>query len=322
MSDMENISKTPRTVIMCPPAFYEIPAIENSSMDPDDQPEPARAWKQWVAIRNLYTKLGLTVYDMEPEPRFWDMIFTANGAWGASRARLGDAEYVLSNYRQPIRRGEKEFFKKILKSLGKNVFELPDNVFFEGQGDAIALNGYLLLGHGSRSSPEVGEYLRRMLLPTRPVVYLKLAMRDKFYHLDTCLMSLRGTEKEGVIYYPAAFNDEGNEKIQNLYKVEKLKVHSSLADEFVCNSAFVDDTFLLNVSFGNYSEESFELSALGRPIEDKNTDVRFKELVRYQPEYFSVIYFVEKLGYKVIPVYTSEFKKSGAGVRCLTLFVD
>ncbi|MEX0869982.1 MAG: hypothetical protein WDZ39_00960, partial [Candidatus Spechtbacterales bacterium] len=92
---------TPPRVLMCPPASYGIPAMENVRMDPDTQPNMARAWSQWIAIYNLYTRLGLEVHLLDPAPRFWSMVFAANGAWGKINSTTGKREAVLSNYRLP-----------------------------------------------------------------------------------------------------------------------------------------------------------------------------------------------------------------------------
>ena len=133
---------TPTRVLMCPPTYYEIPAEENPHMDVNEQPDKHKAWLQWMVIRNSYQRFGLDVYEMEPVPRYWDMIFTANGAWGRDR------ELVVANFRWPIRQDEKRFFKNWLKRLGCTVFELPQGIFFEGQGDVITLSDTYLFGAG------------------------------------------------------------------------------------------------------------------------------------------------------------------------------
>lgn len=304
----------PTRVLMCPPDHYEIPAIENPHMNVDQQPDKNKAARQWAVIRNSYQRLGLNVFEMDAQPRFWDMIFTANGAWGRNR------EMVLANFRQPIRRAESVHFKSWLERLECTVLELPPDVFFEGQGDVISLHNTFLFGAGVRSSPEAREYVRRLLSLDRPITPLDLVNPD-FYHLDTCCMSLRGTDTEGLVYYPEAFSDTSQQLLKELDVEKKFEVSEALAQCFVCNSVFISNTVLLNVPFADYSDDAFELSARGELME-ADEDPRFREMIQHQPDYADLITFLRELGYSILPVYTSEYLLSGAGVRCLTLFLD
>lgn len=295
---------------MCPPTYYEIPAIENPSMNVDEQPDMHKKWLQWVAVANLYQSLGVNVYQIEPQQNMWDLVFTANGAWG----RYG--RFVLSNFRQPIRRPEKPHHRRWLKRLGYAVFELPEHVFFEGQGDAITLKDTYLFGYGFRSSPGAKDYVRDLLKLQKGITPLRL-VDPMFYHLDTCAMSLR--EKDALIYHPDALDAESNDRLRAL-KIARYEVPRTLAELFVCNSVWIENMLLLNIPFVDYDDESFWKSAAGTPLE-KN-DRRYDEILSHEKDYEKLIAWLWKVGYTVIPVYTSEFKKSGAGVRCLTLFLE
>ncbi len=297
-------------VLMCPPTYYEIPAIENPHMNINDQPDKHKAWLQWVSIANLYTSLGLEVYQIEPQENLWGLLWCANGAWG----RYG--RFVLSNFRQPIRRPEKPHYRRWLKRLGYEVFELPESIFFEGQGDVITLKDTYLFGYGFRSSEEAKDYIHPLLQLKKEITPLQLVNPD-FYHLDTCAMSLR--EKDALIYFPGAFDGASNDRLRKL-SIVRYEVPEKLAPHFVCNSVWVGNTVLLNIPFDDYSEDSFQRSASGVPLEKK--DKRFDEILSHEQEYEKLLKWLWKLGYTIIPVYTSEFKKSGAGVRCLILFLE
>lgn len=309
----------PEKVLMSPPAYYRITEEnenDNPSMSISNQPYLPRAWKQWTSIRNLYEKFGLRVFEVTPHPNLPDMIFTANGAWGKGRI---SGEYVLSNFCNEGRKPEKEHFKKALENLGYTTLELPEKLNFEGQGDVVTLLDVIIIAYGFRSSKDTANYIRRLLRIFYPFLELHI-VASKFYHLDTCFMSLRGTDKEGIIFYPGAFSPDSVKKINKLVIKNKFPVSRKLAECFVCNSVFINDEFLLNVPFDNYSDESFELSESGVPLKHK-LDVRYLEIIRNEPEYKRLIEFIWSLGYKIVPVYTSEFTKSGAGVRCLSLFL-
>lgn len=305
---------TPGRIVMCPPTYYKLPAVENPHMDVKNQPDLEIAWKQWIAIRNLYEMLGVKVFEVEPHPRLHSMVFAANGAWGVNNESV--SEIVLSNFVNPTRQGEEEYFGRLLRRLGCDVFKMPDNVFFEGQGDVITTNNCYLLGTGQRTDRRSGSYLGRLLKLDKPIVELEL-VSDRFYHLDTCLMSLRG--KNLLIFHPGAFSDESLDRLRSL-DVSSFEINERFAMKFVANSVFVGDHVLLNVPFENVPEEIFSLSASGVEITD--SDPRLDWITNREAGYSFIVNHLRYAGYRIIPVFTSAYRKSGAGVRCLTLFVD
>lgn len=305
---------TPRRVLMCPPVYYKLPAMENVHMDMTDQPSKEIAWSQWLLIRNLYEMLGLNVFEVEPHPRLHSMVFAANGAWGV---RNGDeSDVVLSNFVNPTRQGEEDYFEDLLGNLGCNTFRLPESIYFEGQGDVITTRNYYLFGTGKRSQKEASDYLKRLLGLDRPIIELELR-DDRFYHLDTCLMSLQS--RNALMYCPEAFSRSSREKLASL-NLRRFTLSGPAAMHFIANSVFVDNKVLLNVPFDGVPDMFMSMSAAGEALTPG--DPRLKSLKSKFPPYGSVVKFLWDLDYEVIPVYTSEFKKSGAGIRCLTLFVD
>jgi N-dimethylarginine dimethylaminohydrolase len=121
------------------------------------------------------------------------------------------------------------------------------------------------------------------------------------------------------MYYPGAFDEASLAKLRNLDKI-RFEVSESLANHSVCNSVYIDDTVFLNIDFQDYSPASFERSARGLFLE--KGEVRYEEMVAHDAGYAEVLQFLWGLGFGIIPTYTSEYKKSGAGARCLTLFLD
>ncbi len=297
-------------ILMCPPTYYEIPAVENPHMDIDEQPDKPKAWLQWTAIANLYQSLGVSVYQIEPQEGMWDLVFTANGAWGRG------GRFVLSNFRMPIRRPEKPHYRRWLKRLGFEVFELPESICFEGQGDVITLKDTYLFGYGFRSFPEARDYVRELLRLQKEITPVRLVDAD-FYHLDTSAMSFR--TKDCLLYAPDAFDGESVDRIRKL-NITRYEVSRKLAMQFVCNSVYVNDTILLNVPFPDISEESFWQSANGKVL--LKQDPRLDEILSHELEYEGLVKYIWSMGCEIVPVYTSEFRKSGAGVRCLTLFLE
>ena len=78
------------------------------------------------------------------------MVFTANAAVVRGR------EAVLSRFRHPERQGEEPFWRRALEGLGITVHALPDDVPFEGAGDALFVGERLFCGHGFRT--ELGSH--------------------------------------------------------------------------------------------------------------------------------------------------------------------
>lgn len=304
---------------MCPPTFYKIPARENDDMNVFVQPKMKEAWDQWTAIYNNYQRFGFRAHLLAPHEYLNELIFTANGAWGGFNELTGRSEAVLANFLHPIRQLEKREYRKGLQMLGyreEDIYELPESITFEGQGDWISLADTYIFTHGVRSSHEAVEHIERLLRLKKPVLKLRL-VGSKFYHGDTCIFSLR--YKNAIMYFPGAFDSESLAKLRALPQ-RKFEVSESLANRSVCNSVYINDIIFLNVDFPDYSEESFVRSARGLVLE--RSDVRWEEMMRHDTGYKEVLEFLWNLGYGIIPMYTSEYKKSGAGARCLTLFLD
>lgn len=320
---------TPSTILRCPPTYYWIAEKLNGLMNTKIQPDLKKTGEQDTVIHNLSTKLGMPVYEMEAQPGLTEMPFTANGAWGVYNEETKQSEIVLSNFLWDRRQGEKEHYRKWIKErLGFTTFELPEyprnpshTVFFEGQGDVVTATHAYFMGYGQRTSKKAKEYLERLLCLKKPLIPLEL-ISDDFYHLDTCMMSL--PEKNALIFYGGAFGAESllgnlNGYIQE-HTVATFRMNKNLAYCLAANSVYINDVILLNVPFPDYSNEAFEKSARGEFL-DWN-DIRYKEIIEEEPEYQGLIKFLWGLGYKIIPVYTSEFRKSGAGVRCTMLFLQ
>lgn len=270
-------------VLMCLPTEYGVHWEINYWMNKNNQPNKEEAWNQWHRIFEIYQKLGIRVFLIKPIRNLNDMVFAANAAWG----RKGN--FILSNFRPKERRPEQIHYKNWLESHGFKILPpLPKEITFEGQGDFITLKEAYLFGHGIRSSLEAKDFIKESLKLKKEIIPLKLADpkfpdRPRFYHLDTCLMYLYPIDT--ILYFPEAFDKESQERIKDL-EASKIEVYEEEAENFVCN--------------GIYFEETVVLCGASRRI----------------------ISLLKRKGLEVISTDVSEFKKSGAGVRCLTLFLD
>ena len=123
-------------------------------------------------------------------PGLPDLIFVANAG-----LRYRDA-FIFSHFFHEERRKEFlhhfDFFGKLLK--GHTTYVLPENCYFEGQGDAVWLDDKrLVIGYGIRtnfSGVKAVETLLKKHYPEIEVYPIAMRPQSTFYHLDTCLCYL------------------------------------------------------------------------------------------------------------------------------------
>src|SRR5581483_7503490 len=124
---MASENKT-KTVLMCPPIFFDIEYEINPWMDLKNQVNPKQAAKQWKSIYDTYTqKLGWDVELIDPIKGLPDMVFTANGGL------VLDGRVILPKFLPKVRQPETPHFKTWFESAGYPHIYMPKYVF-EGQG--------------------------------------------------------------------------------------------------------------------------------------------------------------------------------------------
>jgi N-dimethylarginine dimethylaminohydrolase len=195
-------------------------------------------------------------------------------------------KFVLSNFKYPQRKKEEKYYEKWFKEHGFRVFRLPREVHFEGQGETTELKDCYLFGYGFRSDFEARDYLQRYLKPRKPIIPLRL-IDERFYHLDTCLFYIESIDT--LIYFPKAFDAESQRKIKKLNS-RKFEVSEKEAKSFVLNSFSFKNSVILNA--GNLKNQS------------------------------RIVPFLHQKGLKIINLDTSEYLKSGGGIKCLTYILN
>jgi N-dimethylarginine dimethylaminohydrolase len=182
-------------VLMCPPVYYGIEYEINPWMQCSRPSNYPLAQEQWRTLYELlHDRLGVEVSLIEPRPGLPDMVFTANAGF------VWKNKFIASNFRYNVRRGEGRYFEDWFASRNYEIVNLPEQIYFEGEGDLLMCGDILFAGCPIRSSPiahlKIGETIPRQFRS------LKLAS-EWFYHLDTCFCPLSHSE---AIYYPAAFD--------------------------------------------------------------------------------------------------------------------
>lgn len=222
--------------LMCPPKYYlNIDYEINPWMKKGTGCDNNLATEKWNELNNILESIGAEIYTMEPQPGQPDIVFTANAAL------IYKNTAVISRFKPPERRPEEEFYAKWLKDYGFNVEYLPEDMFFEGAGDALFSGKTLYSGYIIRSDISSHTYISYLL----DIRVISLELKDtRFYHLDTCFCPL----SDGyLLYYPDAFDDYANKVIEKDFPPEKrIIVMEEEALNFACNAVNLDKAVLMN----------------------------------------------------------------------------
>ena len=220
-------------ILMCPPDFYGIEYEINPWMNRSRASDRATAARQWNDLKDVLVGAGANVALLTPVAGLPDLVFTANAALVYRRTA------VLSRFRHRERQGEEPIDEAWLAAAGFDVRKLPDDVYFEGAGDALFCGDTLFAGYRIRSHAR-GHQLVGRLLGVR-VIPVELT-DDYHYHLDTCFCPLApGT----AAYYPAAFDDYGRRALAE-HIPELIAVETDEARRFACNAVVVGRTVVTN----------------------------------------------------------------------------
>ena len=217
------------------------------------------------------------IVDLVPPEKGWpDMVFTANAG-----LVLGETA-VLSRFLHKERQGEEPYFKKWFENNGFTVYELPQDLPFEGAGDALLdrEGRWLWAGYGFRSELDSHPYLAKWL----DIEVLSLRLIDeRFYHLDTCFCPLANGY---LLYYPGAFDSYSNRLIEMRVAPEKrIAIKEADAVNFACNAVNVESIVIMNKASDNLKARLAEVN------------------------------------FQVIETPLTEFLKAGGAAKCLTLRV-
>ncbi len=283
--------QAPRRVLMASPEYFDIVDVKNVHMEGQaGQLNKEKATEQWQALHRAYERLvekGVLdeVLVIPGAAGCEDMVFTANQSfpWVLN----GEQVVIMSQMRHESRQREVPYFKAFYEKLGYRTIELKQTDLFEGMGDTIPHAGKQLLygGYGHRSKENAYNEIAEIL--GVPIVTLEL-IDDRFYHLDTCFIPV---SEDTVFLCREAFSEAGLQAIGKLFKhVVAIPVEEA-EGFFALNAHCVSD------------------SVTGRKVAliQKGTTVTKEEL--------------QKVGYEVVELDTSEYMKSGGSVFCMKMMV-
>lgn len=267
------------TILMCPPTYYTVEYAINPWMEDAAPCDKALAQRQWETLYKAITEqAGAEVLLMDPVDGLPDLVFTANAAF------VYNDTAVIAHYKFPERRGEEPYCADWFRKHGFKVVQLPENIFFEGAGDALVYDDGDLtrVFAGYKTRTDIASHSLLTSATQLPVLSLEL-INPRFYHVDVCMCPLADGH---LIYSPDSFDEYGNTVIEaNVPPEKRIPVTAEEAARFACNAVNVNETVIFN-------QGSTQL-----------TDA------------------LKARGFNVIPVDLSEFLKSGGSSKCLTLRV-
>jgi N-dimethylarginine dimethylaminohydrolase len=261
----------PRRYLMCEPRYFAVRYAINPWMDPTLPVDRGLAVRQWHDLADTYRRLGHRVTTIEPVEALPDMVFAANGATVAGGRVYG------ARFRYPQRSAEAAVYLDWFRRAGYAVHEAEQ--VNEGEGDLLVAGRRLLAGTGFRTTRAAHAEAARVL--RLPVVTLEL-VDPRYYHLDTALCVLGGTDSTDIAYFPAAFSSRSRDVLRALFPA------ALLADE--ADAAVLG---LNAVSDGLHVVLPSQARGLAEQLRAR--------------------------GYRPIPVDISELRKAGGGPKCCTL---
>jgi N-dimethylarginine dimethylaminohydrolase len=196
-----------KTVLMCPPTYFEVAYEINDWMHVDNPVDIELAKRQWQAVHDTYQRLGYTLELIEPVRGLPDMVFTANGAITIEGKVFSTNYGEYAQERQP----ETPLFEAWFRQHGFTDIYTPQNPS-EGEGDILYGRDTIFAGYGQKRSsieshPELASFF------DKEVVSMHLVDK-RFYHLDTAMCPL---DNETVMYYPGAFDDESRQQLEQRF---------------------------------------------------------------------------------------------------------
>lgn len=197
--------------------------------------DPVRAGHQWGAAMRTLEACGGNLRYLKPDPSLPEQccVGQCGLVWGTVA--------VPSRFAAPERRGEVKIVQAAFEAVGKSIAPLPEEVFFEGQGDAaIDDEGVLWATYGFRTLIETHwDLADRFACESR-----SLGLVDpRFFHLDQCFALLTGGY---LLWYPPAFDPQSRISVESHFPPDRRHaVSDEDAHELACSALCIERTVLL-----------------------------------------------------------------------------
>lgn len=288
-----------RKVLMSGADYFSDQQAINAYMDSHVAVDIEKAMDEHDRIKEALEDAGVEVVKVDPPGDCQDGVYTAN--WALIRGKKA----VMSRLPN-ARKQEEPYAKKILQGLGFEIIEVPDNLRFSGQGDALPCGNYLFVGSEYRTDREVHKFLADTLgyevigLQAKPerkwfgwgprVTNQASGWPDSFYYdIDLALAVIKAPDAKqpGLIAWcPKALMKESAERIRAL-PIDKIEVGFQEAQHaFACNLVSTGETVVMSAFAPRLKAD------------------------------------LEARGFSVLTPVVRELGKGGGFIRCTTLTLD
>jgi N-dimethylarginine dimethylaminohydrolase len=274
-----------------PDTFYitSFQQHQNPFLNTVNQPNKTKGRRQHAALVRALPNAFRSPFIPHNVP---DLIFAAN--WGLPLPCLPKPTVILASMKYKQRQREEPIIRTILEH--RDIICLPPlPTVFEGQAELKWFHGGLkaIQGYGFRSTAAAVPAIRHRLhsiyqsygLPDPEILALK-QIDPALYHLDLCILEV---DSHKCLVMKQAFSPHDIERIKAFLGPSNVLVLDT-PDLFLCNSIVLKDKILVNKSM----------------IPDPAT-------------YRQIEAFTNK---KIHVLDTSEFNKSGGGIRCMVLTME
>lgn len=271
----------PAGVLLCRPAHFDVIDVKNPFMQTAVPVDRGRAMQQWAALRTAFESAGLAPFEVQPLRGAEDMVFTANPAFTGLDLD-GTRVAVAGRMRFASRAPEVAPSVRRLADLGYRIdLSVPPQVLFEGGGDAIWHPSVHRIYLGYGWRSDVRAAQHLQRAFRADVVPLRL-VDERFYHLDTALCAIDATT---ALVVPAAFDAAGRRVLETHFE-RLIELDESEA-----------------LAMGANATSNWR----GTVIVDRGAAGTIRQL--------------RAAGQEVLPVDTSEFRKSGGSVYCMKQYL-
>lgn len=210
----------------------------------ENKVKKGKVQEEFERLVEIYKKLGLEVLILPAQPGLLDMVYAANFGF------VIDDIFIRSNFRYPQRRKEAYFAEQLFSKKGFKVKTLPEDIFFEGQGDMFYRDGKFFCGYGKRTMKKAIPYLEKILGEK----LITFEVNDPYYyHLDTCFAPIG---KGIAIIKPSSFKKEDVAKMKKNFK-KVIEVGERDNPFYCCNVVAVGDTLILGKGIGIDIKKTF-----------------------------------------------------------------
>ena len=221
-----------RKLLLCPPDHYSIEYEINPWMSRARGAEIPVAKQQWKSLHATLAKLETDIHLIPPQPKLPDMVFTANAGLAVGH------KFIPSNFRHQERASEARFFADWMGEHDYEILWLPENHYFEGEGDALFGGDALFCGYKFRSDIQSHQAVADLL----GCLVISVELVDpRFYHLDTCFCPL---PDGSAVWFPPAFDEYGQRTIRD-HVPDLIDVAEEEAVHFSCNAVVLEKNIVL-----------------------------------------------------------------------------